>query len=47
MQATPSTANPPPTISYGQAVLCDSVGTTRPAARLTASAVRPVRHHAR
>ncbi len=27
--------------------LCDSVGTTRPAARLTAIAVSPVRHHAR
>ena len=47
MQATPSSANPAPTTSYGQAVPCESVGTTRPAARLTASAVRPVRHQAR
>src|SRR3954471_12411909 len=47
MQRTPSTANPAPASSYGQAVPCERVGTTRPAARLTASAVRPVRHHAR
>src|SRR5204862_913993 len=47
MKATPTTAKATPMSSYGQFGPCDSSGISRPAPKLTASAVRPVRHQAR
>jgi hypothetical protein len=47
MNAMPITANATPIASNGHVGPPESSGTSRPAPKLTASAVSPVRHHAR
>src|ERR687898_72875 len=47
MNAMPSSESPAPSSSYGQDAPAESSGTSLPAARPTASAVSPLRHHAR
>src|SRR5580765_926583 len=47
MNATPTSAKPMPIASNGHLAPVERAGTSRPAAKLTASVVRPVRHHAR
>src|SRR4051794_18003401 len=47
MNARPSSPKPAPTMAYGHDAPPDSSGTIRPAPKLTASAVNPLRHHAR
>src|SRR5581483_6631757 len=47
MNATPTTANATPIASNGHFVPFESSGSRRPAPKLTANEVSPVRHHAR
>ena len=47
MNASPSTPKPAPTTAYGHVFPPASSGTIRPAPKLTASAVRPLRNQAR